>query len=400
MQKHILFNWILFFILANTISGCNDNTNRVNFTINPENRAIVIPVHLNDSIIANMVFDNGWTPLALDSLFCAANPVVNMNTPDSIIQRGSAWEYDQVSCSFYKIPQAVRIGNVNLTYQNIHVLNYKHYFNIEADGVLGIPQEDTTHVWELNFENNYLEIHQADVFKMPENCFILPFIDYFTVNFPMQIEYSNGDTLTMNCKYFIDTGMPQDIVLVRPTKEAFDFFNKRDDAVWTTSDGVKYSRRYTVRATLFNNFFVDSLRIYFLDNPRKLGGEGMIGQNFLKRFNVFFDMKNRQLGLQPIKNFKRIVNPNHRRFYFSEYKSPEGKYFVKMLADYKDNPYKLAGLREGDEFISLNGKLFKDLTYEDILERDKAESFQMVILRNGEYINIVVPVDINFDRVD
>jgi C-terminal processing protease CtpA/Prc len=71
-----------------------------------------------------------------------------------------------------------------------------------------------------------------------------------------------------------------------------------------------------------------------------------------------------------------------------------------MIADYKDNPYKIAGLKEEDEIISVNGKNFKNITDKDGFELDKADTLQWIVLRNSKQIKIVIPVDKNYDRVD
>ena len=363
---------------------------------------LILPVLLGEGVSAKIVFDTGWGgPIALDSLFCATNPIIKLNSPDSLIKIGSSWSpsHLDVSGSFYKIFQTVKVGEEILTYQDLRVFNYKTYFNTDADGIIGLPFQDTTHVWELNFEHNYLEIHQANGFKMPKNCYTLPLHGNVEVQFPMQIEYSDGDTITVDGKYTIDTGMPQDIVLVHPTKEEIDFFNKRDDAVWVSLGSAGYYIRHTVTSRLFNDFIADSLRIYTLDNSRRIHSERLIGQNFLKRFNVYFDLKNSQLGLQPIKNFKRIVNPNGRRYYFSIKYSPSGQLIVDHIADFKDNPYYEAGVRTGDEFFMINGKIRKNLTYEDGIELINADTLRSVFLKDGgEQITVVI--DKNYDQED
>lgn len=251
----------------------------------------------------------------------------------------------------------------------------------------------------MNFEYNYLEIHQAVDFKMPGNCFVFPMIKDkstpypFNIQLPIKIKCVDGDTLILNRKFLIDTGMPEDIALMYRSEE-LPFFNKKSDAVWTENQS-SYNRYYTVNATLFDNFAVDSLRIYTFDHPNSVSSNYLIGQNFLKRFNVFFDLKNSKIGLQPIKHFQRIITPYHRRFHFSTYKTPKGKFIVTMVANYKGNFYKTAGLRTGDEIVSVNGKLYNDITYEEKSEFYKKDTLVFNIIRKGKRLKIVVRVDKN-----
>jgi hypothetical protein len=397
--KIIVFIFVVCTFITAIIS-CNNHPNRAYFTINPENRLIVIPVQIADSIIANMVFDTGWGVFTLDSSYYSTHPYIQWNEPDSFIKIGSSWSFSEVAGSFYKTFQTIKIGQVSLTYQNRQIFNYKDYYNTQADGILGIPYNDSTHVWELNFDHNYLEIHQAEGFEMPNNCYLLALNEHYEIEFPLRIEFSDGDTMTVHGKYFVDTGMPQDIVLVHPNKEELEFFNKRNEDVILINTGSGVLFRYTVSSTLFENYVVDSLRIYTLDNPRRLKGDRIVGQNFLKRFNVFFDLKNRQLGLQPINNFQRIVDPTARRFHYSITRTQEGKYILTKVINSPSNYYYTAGLREGDEIYTLNDKIYMNLSSADIIEIDNADTIRWVFLRGEEEIIVIHPNDRDYNYVD
>jgi len=380
-----------------------ENPNRIYFKISPENRQIVLPVQLNDSITVDMAFDSGAGAgvFILDSTFCATHPNVTLNVlPDTIGRGGSSWSSKAVSISIYKTAPSVKIGYTDLKYNYMMIYNWNKYYNTsDSKGMFNIPKNDTTHVWELNFEYNYLEIHQAVAFKMPENCLVFPMIKDkstpapFNIQLPIKIKCVDGDTLTLNRKFLVDAGMPEDIALLYRAEE-LAFFNKKNDAVWTENQS-SYNRYYTVNATLFDNFAVDSLRIYTFDHPNSISSNYLIGQNFLKRFNVFFDLKNSKIGLQPIKHFQRVINPNHRRFHFSTDTTPKGKSIVTMVANYKGNFYKTAGLRVGDEIVSLNGKLYKNITYEEKSEFYKEATLVFNIIRKGKPLKIIVRVDKN-----
>jgi len=348
-----------------------------------------------------MVFDTGAASGAfqLDSGFYAAHPSIKLNRkPDVVVPGGSAWSMVQNRRHGYLSSHSVRIGMSSLQYNSCAISDYKRYYNTsDSDGLFSIPKNDTTHVWELNFEQNYLEIHPAVNFKMPKDCIIVPIekdVDNyypFNIKLPVKVTCADGDTVNLNGTYMIDTGASDDICLMGNALE-FDFFNKRDDAVWTTYLNG-YFKHCEVDAQLFDTYHLDSLRIYTYNNPNRVKPKCLIGLNFLKRFNVFFDLKNSQMGLQPIKNFQRVVNPNYRRFHFSADKISQGKIVVREVGNYKENYYKTAGLREGDEIVNVNNKPIKSISQEEKLEFHKQDTLVFDIIRNGKPLKLMVPVN-------
>ena len=412
MKQIITIYFLLIIIFLGLCGSCSQapkketNTGRVYFTINPNDRKILLPVVLNDSITANLAFDSGGS-FTLDSTFCATHPCITADMfPIASSPRAVAWSETRVNRLIYKSTPTLKIGNTNLTDNYMSIFNWKWFMgNPTSDGLFNIPHDDTTHVWELNFERNYMEIHLAKYFRMPENCFVAPMTELTEVirrdskilrpciKLPIKIKCADGDTLTLYRSYQIDTGIPWDIVLTRKAKENV-FFNKQEDAIWSSAMG-SYIRHYIVDGILFDNFKMDSLRIYTIDHDNRVAFDYLVGINFLKRFNVFFDMKNLRVGLQPIKNFQRVISPLGRRFHFSYARTQKNTLLVTKVADYKANYYKTAGLREGDEIVTINGKQYKWITRENFEEFRNQDTLLLNIIRKGESLKIVVPVNKN-----
>ena len=407
MKKNLLFTLSYLAVFAGIHTSCietekEESDNKVSFNINPNDRKIVLPVLINDSITVDLAFDSGANlgTLILDSTLCTRYPSIKENSLlYTILHGGSSWSEMSIPISVYKFPPKVRIGNSDLDYTHMTTYNWKWYFNTDdSKGMFNIPQNDTEHVWEINFENNYMEIHPAEEFKMPEDCFVAHLIINekgscpFKIELPIKIVGADGNTLTFNREYCIDTGMAWDIALMHQAEE-LDFFNKQKDAIWT---GYRHSyhRYYTVSATFFGHFPINSLRIYTFNYPNSVGTNYLIGQNFLKRFNVFFNLKDRLIGLQPIKNFQRIVDPLAKRFHFSISQKQDGKIIVREVADYEKNYYKTAGLQEGDEILSVNNKPFKEAK-KDIRNFHEQDTLVYDIIRKGKPLKIVVPIDKN-----
>lgn len=405
MKRNIL-SYFFYCVVVVYTYGCQqnikeENPNRVDFSINKFDRKIVLPIQLNNNTNADLAFDTGALlgTLILDSAFCANNSSIMTDLIfDTKVYGGSSWSTTSVPINIFKTTPNVKIGRLNLSYSYMQVYNWKGYYNTnDAEGMFNIPQNDSIHVWELNFEHNYLEIHPAADFKMPEGCFIAQMEKNkhypFNVRLPLKIQFSDGDTLLLEHIYMIDTGMPWDIALMYNSQE-LEFFNQKKDAVWTEY-GISYHRYHNVAAKIFDSYTVDSLRIYTFDYPMSITCNYLIGLNFLKRFNVFFDLKNHQIGFQPINNYQRIINPTLRRFHFSSYLNENGKFIVNKVADYKGNSYFNAGLQDKDEIIAVNGVYLKNMTSEIKENIFQQDTLSFDILRAGEPLKIVVPIDKN-----
>ena len=398
----IRFYFILI-ISATIVLSCSNKKEaaRAYFTIDPNDRKISVPIYLNDSISANFTFDTGGQ-LVLDSTLIANHPstLENISVLPDTIPTGSGWAKSRIPGLMFKnISQKLEIGNFSAQYTNLTVFNYKKNSNNPSgdEGIFNIPQDDSVNVWELNFDYNYLEIHNADGFKMPDNTLTYPLLGpknesrYF-VELPLRILYSDGDTLSITKKlFFIDLGMAWDIALNKYNPE-FGFFEKKHDAVWTKFLD-SYSKHYKVTCTISDNFSMDSLRIYTYNFYNYPYPTYILGLNFFKRFNVFFDMKNRRLGLQPVKHFQRVINPLHPRYYYNIQKSTTGEYIITDIADYKENYFKTAGLRKGDEVIKINdmpAANINSVIFEKFLKRD---IMIFDITRNGKPLKITVCIN-------
>ena len=169
--------------------------------------------------------------------------------------------------------------------------------------------------------------------------------------------------------------------------------NRHDNDIWFAfaKNGIQ---RNIVQAVAWNDFVIDSLHLYTFYQGHDLKN---IGLNFLKRFNVFFDMRKRQIGLQPIK-YERL-SLQSKVFYYSVDTRPTqaGNYRINSIGDYKTNHYKTAGLQVGDEIVTVNGIPYKDykktmtgeIEYSEQLKHSNYLTFE--IIRKGKRMMIVVP---------
>ncbi len=406
-MKVVKISCLLSFVLSGMLCGCRqqeqeDTSNRSYFTFRQDERRLLIPVQLNDSVTVKLWFDTGDPRgynnefITLDTGILSANPSIPRKHVKYISYWGSAWSKNREQSIHYDSMQLkLKLGRTDFVYSGISTFPYKEYYHSAADGIFNIPKSDTTHVWELNFEHNYMEVHPADSYTFPENCMILPLEDLkygpFLVTLPLKIAFSDKDTLTLHQKFFIDAGIAWDVILLSEAPER-ECLNQREDAAWVQHQD-KYIRYYTTTATFLESFTMDSLRVYTLDYKNQVPHPYLIGLNFLKRFNCFFDMKNKRLGLQPLRSFKRLVNPLYYRFHYSAEKGKDGRYIVDCVADYEKNYYKTAGLLVGNEIVAMDGVPYGDITREIAKRLRKLDTLVVDIIRNGKPQTLYVKID-------
>jgi hypothetical protein len=407
-MKFIKLKLIIYFLLLLSCERNSSDHNRLYFEINPENRKIILPVMVNDSVTANLTFDTGAGTgcLHLDSTFCAHYPdILDGINGSSKFNGGSGWSSQRTSFVHYENTPDIKLSWCNLKYDKMSVYNYKDYYHTElSDGMFNIPKNDTVHVWELNFENNYLEIHQAKDFEMPEGCFVTQIINNpgnncpFNIQLPIYITCDDGDTLTLNRSFMIDTAMSWDIVLMNNAKEKV-FFNSKDNGIWIRYL-KSYFKHYTVKANISDKIIIDSLRIYTFNEPKNPSISYFLGQNFLKRFNVYFDLNRKQIGFQPHNNFQRVSNSGYRRYHFSTVQNNRGNYIVSEIGDYEENYYKSSGLKCGDKILNVDSKPYADYTREEKLEFYNKDSLVYDLIRDGKPLQLVVKVNKNEKQGD
>ena len=407
--------YLLIFLLAVSQSSC-DTADKVNgkyvtFEFSDEFPRLLIPVTLQDSIPAKLVLDTGigGTPF-LDSALVSQHPSL---TPEDMPSRedvsSSAWNptYTTKSTSYYA-PLKLKLGESPMDFGNWGVGNYRKLVNEnDADGVTGIPSADSTKVWGLNFENNYITIEDADSFEMPKGYMQFPMnvVTYpavamtIYVNLPLKVQISDGDTVTIYRDFFVDTGAWEDIILTSEASE-LAFFDNKKDAVWiaTPYNGL-YTRNHEVKVSL-GEYEDDSFRVTTYDHKHKttVSSRYLIGLNFLKHFNVYFDFQRKVMGLKPIPNFERIIDKHARRYHMGfnmEIITKQQRFIVETIADNKENNYYTAGLRVGDEIISANGILLKDLTPEQKETLYQGDYIRFKIIRDGKNMEIPVPINKN-----
>lgn len=151
---------------------------KIPFTFTPEKKMMSVPVTIQ-GVQGNLLFDTGAYFLGMDTTFAA-----KIAPYDSIrSQRQGYCRSDYAPpeagaiVNIYEGLLKVKVGNHRFEVEKFRVGDFHDFLQIpEFDGIFGLRDIDSTHVWELNFDENYISIIPADSFQIDEDFLTLPLI--------------------------------------------------------------------------------------------------------------------------------------------------------------------------------------------------------------------------------
>ena len=344
-------------------------SNRLYFRIDSTTQHIIVPVQVNDTAVARLVFDTDhWPEMIFDSSFFFSHRSMDSIPFTTLMHSLPIMQQFNIKSFRYETTHPFKIGQTPVDFHRIDVMPVK-ILDENIDGFFNIPKKDSTHVWELNFKESYIEVHAADTFHMPERCIVLPVLEQpdayapgYCIKMPLQLIFGE-DTLASDYLYRMDTGMTYEFLLSYPGEEITCLYSHPDNTWYAGNSSDNKRGLNMAKAKAWNHFEIDTLAVSSMMNDY-IASYRYIGLPFLRRFNVFFDMKNRQVGLQPVRHtYSRNVLTG-LYFCVDTTLTEEGAYRINFMKGAKDNYYQAAGLSLYDEIVSVN-----NVSYEEIVQR-------------------------------
>jgi hypothetical protein len=374
--------------------------NRLYFRIDSVTQHIIVPVQVSDTVVARLVFDTDhWPEMILDSSFFFSHHLMAGMPFTELMHSLPVMKQFNIKSFRYDTTQHFSVGQTAVDFHRIDVMPVK-ILDESIDGFFNIPEKDSAHVWELNFKESYLEVHTSDTFHMPEGCIILPILGQpdayapgYCIKMPLQLVFGK-DTLTSDYLYRIDTGMLYELLLSYPSEEITYLYNHPDNTWYAGNSNDNKRWLNMAKAKAWNHFEMDTLAVLSMMNDYIMSYK-YIGLPFLRRFNVFFDMKSRQVGLQPIRYADSRNALRGLYFCVDTALTGEGAYRINFMRNTKDNYYQAAGLSLYDEIVSVNDVAYKEVVQRKVKIGDiiaKSDTLSFEIFRDGQSTEVVVPI--------
>lgn len=359
------------------------------------NRPIEVPFRIGeDAIIVDAVVNGRQVALMFDTGFSGSvilNTSINVGPASGTIRlRDFVGEMEAKTVRM----RSLRLGQKDIDVSNMEIIqkdggDYSFSYNTHVDGIMGL--EVISHaVTEINFERQKFIFHPDSYVitkKQPDNrrTFLARLLPKGNNSLEMLVEASNGRRMTLA----LDTG------------NAFFATTHRDVlervGLWEEGRTPRYLKSAFVASGEVPSWYkrVRDVRIYgvpvsesvwsIIDLPSSSAeGDGTIGFQFLRNFNITIDYARRRVWLE---NFTgEFGNKIRADVGISAFPDPRLKRFVVVRVS-DASPAERAGIRRGDHLLAIDGVEISGMGFRrvaSLLEGDKGTSVALAVSRNGE----------------
>jgi len=395
MKRTTFFITILLYLSSCSNIKKEENSSKlINFYINKGR--VIQQVIINDSIKTYFIFDTGFG----EKPFMDSVAFWTIFKPDSFnnIKANTRFNFGHViNLKEVKSNICFKLNDKKIKYTKYDIGKWPEIGNSKDSitGVYPISKTDSN-TWFLNFEKNYIIINPTTIDTTDYEKFHIKWHSTFNTNklmvsLPIQFKNEIGSLGSLN-NYIIDTGNPFDIIISSGFKE-LEFLNKSNQ-----------KRTFQLRQNLWCNYSlpqiiinksikIDTIVVKHQLNQHYVSSD-IIGLNFLKRFNLIFDLKNMFLYLKPIKHEAILTPGDIPAFTFPIYQGEMTKDgYIKILQTFKDGLFDKAGIIKGDIIKDINGVSalkIKQTPYFIKKELEKKTPLNIKIIRDFKELTIII----------
>lgn len=362
---------------------------------------IEIPFTLaDDAIIVEATVNNRRVSLMFDTGFSGAvvlNSAINVGKPDGqMTLRDFVGEFVATTTKV----SSLKLGAAELSGPDMQVVqggmsDLSLSYNTHTDGILGY-QPFVDHVLEINFENSKFVLHPKTLdisTRTPDNqrTFLSRMLPRGRGSIDMEVVMPNNKKMVLS----LDTGNAFYATTHKDVLERVE--------MWPPDRKPQFFKQSFVASGAVDSWYkhMRDVKIYgipversvwsIIDLPSSSAeGDGTIGFGFLKNFNIIIDYQRRRVWME---NFTGTVQ--------NELPGDIGLIAVmdpktdraRIVYVSSDGPAYKAGIRRGDDLLSLDGAEVRDRSFRRLnkrLEGPVGSTVKLVVSRNGQLMRYEV----------
>jgi hypothetical protein len=402
----IMKNWYLYFLLLFFVScrmnpPVDETVANIDLAIQKfeiDDYFITFNTLINDTIPANVFFETGARDVFVDIAYFEKYLDTGQEKQPNPFQMFSPYLTSTKDTAYFikSNPIKIKVGNRFVVFDDFYVIDFKKK-NIKGDLFFPISTRDSLTIWEINFDQKYIKLHDYKNITIPCDyvCSQMYKVNNHHSNdilFDIPIQYVLSNQTMCQDTFFclFDTGNPTDILLwnslniiekIKQQPLSNGIFNSQNVRVFRTV------------GTFFNSHIKDTISIRFFEKISSTPMFNIAGMNFIVRFNYFIDLHDKKIF------HKQISNPVH--IYSKDGYDIGGAYAhydtaLNIVIDsigkkYANDALARSGVRDGDVVIWACGYSVKEQIEKMIDYRDAVHDYggyHYKVIRNGDTLDL------------
>jgi len=352
---------------------------------------IVTEISVDESVPLNFIFDTGAGGTVINTSTAASLGIVG----DETVSREGATGMAEIVQSTDHIVYVEDVSFQDVTLGIAELGHIEKRIGTPLDGVIGwliLSQ----YAVRIDYDTMLIEIYDNNKFEYDfgDSGYTLE-VQGTTIFTNVTTAFKSGNTFTG--KVLVDTGAGNTFYFNTPFIEENNLLAEMDTYYERETQSISTESAH-VYTTMLANLSISDYEFSTLPVNMAIaeagasswsGPMGILGNGVLKRFNVFIDLQQKRMSLEPNRLYYDQFEVN-----CSGVELATDDAFQRVIIDhiYAGSPAHKAGLKVGDEIVQINGANVSDFQLPQIrsmLSQD-GEEIEILIDREGELHNYLL----------
>lgn len=360
------------------------------------NKLLILPVQINDSDTLQFIFDTGLE----NSIICEleAGEVLELKQAREVLVRGIG--HDNPVDAILSRGNSLKIGDISFGDQEYlilssNLLQLSRKMGTKIHGLMNM-QAFQEYLIEIDYERKLLTFYEPAYFSEHKN------LDGYT---SLQMDINNNSSF-INATIFTNDGASRQVKLMLDTGAGYALSldagslpgytipeTSRDCFIGYPIDGNIDGKIGRIRGMDIGPYNLPDLLVSFPDSQAFMPDEtvqeqnGIIGAELLRRFNLILDYPDKKIHIIPNNAFREEFHYNMSGLDIRIPVPDEHRYIIAGIRG--QSRAEGAGIRPGDEILSINGTPATRLNLDEIyksLQGDHGKKIRMELLREDKRI--------------
>ncbi|MEJ7822875.1 MAG: aspartyl protease family protein, partial [Chitinophagaceae bacterium] len=325
---------------------------------------ILIKARLNDiPDTLHFILDTGSGGISLDTNTCEELKIPHSPSGRTINGIAGIKEVDFAKNNDLVLP-GLRIKGLDFYVNDYEILT--NVYGEKIDGIIGYSFF-SKYIVKVNFDSTTIEVFEPGSIRYPSGGYLLR--PLFTA-LPIQ-SLRIKDSRTINANFYIDTGAGLSFLLSKDFIDDSTILLKKRVPVTVEAQGLGGKKRMTVtiiKEVKIGPYIFRRVPTHIMDDEYNATSYpyigGLIGNDILRRFNMIFNYKKREIHLLPNSHYREEFDYSYTGM--SIY-NIEGKIIIDDIVP--GSPAFKAGFQKDDVIMSVDKNFSNDINqYKNILQ--------------------------------